>query len=116
MLNLNHTAALLTAHFPELTPALHPAQAGTIYQQLDAFAAYTRQASASGQLALLQECFLLADELLHLGDARLTTALETAYLHCLHLDGSSYDNPLARQLMPPRLYHAYAHQHRCLLP
>ena len=115
MLDTAPTANLLTAHFPELTPVLHTS-GGSLYQLLEAFAVYTRQAASSGQLTLLQECFTVADKLLQLEDAQLAAAIASGYLHCLHLDGSAYGNQLARQLMPARLYQVYAHPHHCMLP
>ena len=58
----------------------------------------------------------MADRLRNDGDTALAAAIEGSYLHCLHLDGTARGNQLARQLMPSRLYSAYAHQHYAPLP
>ena len=111
------TADLLTVEFPELFEALLAPQTCTsLYRQLDCFAEFTRQAVAGGELNLLRHCFAVADGLLRRADRYLAAAIETVYLHCLHLDGSTYGNQLARQLMPVGLYQAYARPHANMLP
>ena len=58
----------------------------------------------------------MADRLLRGADRYLATAIESVYPHCLHLDGSTYGNQLARQLMPVGLYQAYCRPHAAMLP
>ena len=111
------TADLLTAEFPELSHALHvPKMTTSIYRQLDCFAAFTRRAVDAGRIEVLQHCFAVADSLLRHADRYLTAAIENVYLHCLHLDGSTRGNQLARQLMPVALYQAYTRPHANMLP
>ncbi|AWM33641.1 DUF7674 family protein [Hymenobacter nivis] len=117
MLDPTRTADLLAAHFPGLAPALHaPATYPSVHRQLACFAAYTRAAATADALLRLQRCFAVADRLRNDGDTALAAAIESGYLHCLHLDGTARGNQLARQLMPSRLYSAYAHQHYAPLP
>lgn len=98
------TAALLTSEFPELTQAPHaPKMSGSLYRQLDRLADFTRRAADAGRLDVLQHCFAVADRLLHHADHCLQAAIETGYLRCLHLDGSTRGYQLARQLMPAPL-------------
>jgi hypothetical protein len=108
------TADLLTVEFPELSAELHATK--SLYRQLDCFAAFTRRALREGRLDLLRHCFSVADSLLRRADHYLTAAIENVYLHCLHLDGSTAGNLLARQLMPVSLYRAYCHPHTNMLP
>ena len=111
------TADLLTVEFPELSADLHaPHTTHSVYRQLDCFAAFTRRAVREGRLDLLRHCFAVADNLLRHADRYLSAAIETVYLHCLHLDGSTYGNQLARQLMPVGLYQAYSRPHTNMLP
>ena len=125
------TADLLTAEFPELSTALlAPKMSISFYRQLDCFADFTRRAVAAERLDLLRHCFAVADNMLrhadrHLAAAtsrppprgrHLAAAIENVYLHCLHLDGSTRGNQLARQLMPVALYQAYARPHTNMLP
>ncbi len=111
------TADLLTAEFPELAPDLHaPHMLGSVYRQLDCFAAFTRRAFAAGRLEVLRHCFAVADNLLRRADHYLSNAINNVYLHGLHLDGSTADTQLARQLMPAHLYRAYCHPHATMLP
>ena len=111
------TADLLTVEFPELSAALHATQTCTsLYRQLNCFADFTRRAVAGGELDLLRHCFIVADSLLRRADRYLSSAIETVYLHCLHLDGSTYGNQLAQQLMPVGLYRAYRRPHANMLP
>jgi hypothetical protein len=101
----HETADLLTIEFPELSADLHaPHNTRSVYRQLDCFAAFTRRAFREGQLEVLRHCFAVADDLLRRADRYLSAAIERVYLHCLHLDGSTYGNNLARQLMPVSLY------------
>nr|WP_210521842.1 hypothetical protein [Hymenobacter terricola] len=58
----------------------------------------------------------MADGLLRRADRYLSTAIETVYLHCLHLDGSMFGNQLTRQLMPVGLYQAYTRPHCNMRP
>ena len=111
------TADLLTIEFPELSADLHaPRNTQSVYRQLDCFAAFTRRAVREGRLEVLRHCFAVADSLLRRADRYLSAAIETVYLHCLHLDGSTYGNQLARQLMPVGLYQAYTRPHGNMLP
>ncbi|MDJ0366999.1 hypothetical protein QMK33_17760 [Hymenobacter sp. H14-R3] len=111
------TADLLTAEFPELSADLHaPNMLGSVYRQLDCFAAFTRRAFATGRLEVLRHCFAVADSLLRRADRYLTNAINNVYLHGLHLDGSTADTHLARQLMPVHLYAAYCYPHTNMLP
>ena len=111
------TAELLTAEFPELTHALHlPKMSTSIYRQLDCFAAFTRRAVDAGHLDVLRHCFAVADDLLRHADRYVVNAIENVYLHCLHLDGSTRGNQLARQLMPVALYQAYVRPHTNMFP
>ncbi|WP_310395725.1 hypothetical protein [Hymenobacter sp.] len=111
------TADLLTIEFPELSAALHaPKMTTSFYRQLDCFAAFTRRAAAAGRFDLLRHCFAVADNLLRHADRYLSAAIENVYLHCLHLDGSTRGNQLARQLMPAGLYQAYSRPHANMLP
>lgn len=111
------TADLLTAEFPELALNLHaPNMLGSVYRQLDCFAAFTRQALSDGRLEVLRRCFAVADSLLRYADRYLSNAINNVYLHGLHLDGSTADTQLARQLMPTSLYRAYCHPHTNMLP
>lgn len=111
------TADLLTAEFPELAPDLRaPHMLGSVYRQLDCFAAFTRRAFAAGRLEVLRHCFAVAGNLLRHADRYLTHAISNVYLHGLHLDGSTADTHLARQLMPAHLYQAYCHPHPTMLP
>lgn len=111
------TADLLTVEFPELSTALHtPKTSVSLYRQLDCFAAFTRRAVAAERFDLLRHCFAVADNLLRHADRYLTAAIENVYLHCLHLDGSTRGNQLARQLMPVALYQAYSRPHANMLP
>ena len=113
----HETADLLTIEFPELSADLHtPRTATSVYRQLDCFAAFTRRAAREGRLEVLRHCFAVADGLLRRADRYLSAAIETVYLHCLHLDGSTYGNQLARQLMPVGLYQAYTRPHGNMLP
>ncbi|UOQ78558.1 hypothetical protein MUN84_08410 [Hymenobacter sp. 5516J-16] len=117
MISSAETAIVLLENFPELSPALQvPAVRQSMYRQLDCFALFTRSAAEKGRLALLKHCFEVADRLVRQGDAYLTRAMENVYLHCLHLDGSTYGNQLARQLMPTRLYQLYQYPHTNMLP
>lgn len=117
MLDPAQTADLLATYFPDLAPALRaPATHPSVHRQLACFAAYTRAAAAAEALLRLQRCFAMADRLRNQGDATLSAAIESGYLHCLHLDGTARGNQLARQLMPSRLYSAYAHQRYAPLP
>lgn len=111
------TADLLTVEFPELSAALHaPKTCSSLYRQLDCFADFTRRAVANGELDLLRHCFAVTDSLLRRADRYLSAAIETVYLHCLHLDGSTHGNQLARQLMPVGLYQVYSRPHTNMLP
>ena len=111
------TADLLTAEFPELlTALLAPKMSIRFYRQLDCFADFTRRAVAAERLDLLRHCFAVADNMLRHADRHLAAAIENVYLHCLHLDGSTRGNQLARQLMPVALYQAYARPHTNMLP
>ena len=113
----HETADLLTIEFPELSADLHtPRIATSVYRQLDCFAAFTRRAVREGRLEVLRHCFAVADSLLRRADRYLSAAIETVYLHCLHLDGNTYGNQLARQLMPVGLYQAYTRPHHNMLP
>ena len=113
----HETADLLTIEFPELSTDLHtPLTTNSVYRQLDCFAAFTRRAVSEGQLDVLRHCFAVADSLLRRADRYLSAAIENVYLHCLHLDGSTYGNQLARQLMPVGLYQAYTRSHCNMLP
>ena len=111
------TANLLTAEFPELSTALlAPKMSISFYRQLDCFADFTRRAVAAERLDLLRHYFAVADNMLRHADRLLAAAIENVYLHCLHLDGSTRGNQLARQLMPVALYQAYARPHTNMLP
>ena len=115
------TADLLGLEFPELNAKLHaPTMRHSVYRQLDCFAAFTRRALRADHLAVLRHCFAVADNLLRHADRYLSAAIETVYLHCLHLDGNTYGNTygntLARQLMPVGLYQAYARPYHNMLP
>lgn len=113
----HETADLLTIEFPELSADLHaPQNTNSVYRQLDYFAAFTRRAASEGRLEVLRHCFAVADSLLRRADHYLSAAIENVYLHCLHLDGSTYGNQLARQLMPVSLYQAYTRPHGNMLP
>lgn len=113
----HETADLLTVEFPELSVDLHALNTtSSFYRQLDCFAAFTRRAVAAGRLDLLRHCFAVADSLLRHADRYLSAAIENVYLHGLHLDGSTYGNQLARQLMPMGLYQAYSRPHTNMLP
>ena len=113
----HETADLLILEFPELSAALHtPHTATSVYRQLDCFATFTRRAVREGRLEVLRHCFAVADGLLRRADRYLSSAIENVYLHCLHLDGSTYGNQLARQLMPVCLYQAYTRPHGNMLP
>lgn len=117
MISSAETAHVLLESFPELSPELEvPAVRQSMYRQLDCFALFTRTAAENGRLALLKRCFEVADRLVLQGDAYLARAVENVYLHCLHLDGSTYGNQLARQLMPAHLYQVYQHPHTNMLP
>ena len=100
------TTDLLTAEFPELSSALlAPKMSISFYRQLDCFTDFTRRAVATERLDLLRHA-----------DRHLAAAIENVYLHCLHLDGSTRGNQLARQLMPVALYQAYDRPHTNMLP
>ena len=117
MTSSTETATLLLESFPELGAELQvPATRQSLYRQLSCFATFTREAAEGGHLALLKRCFEVADCLLRQGDAYLARAIENVYLHCQHLDGSTYGNQLARQLMPARLYQTYHYPHTTMLP
>jgi hypothetical protein len=106
----HETADLLTLEFPELATDLHTAPvAGSVYRQLDCFAALTRRALRHDHLEVLRHCFAVADYLLRHADQYLARAIENVYLHGLHLDGSTAHLHLAHQLMPQGLYQAYCH-------
>ncbi len=111
------TADLLTAEFPELAADLHaPNMLGSVYRQLDCFAAFTRRAFAAGRLEVLRHCFAVADNLLRHADHYLSNAINNVYLHGLHLDGSATNAHLVSQLMPASLYQAYCRPHTTKLP
>lgn len=111
------TADLLTVEFPELATELNASRmAGSFYRQLNCFAAFTRRAASAGQVEVLRHCFAVADSLLRGADRYLSAAIESVYLHCLHLDGSTQGNQLARQLMPVGLYRAYSRPRANMLP
>ncbi|MGI4867404.1 MAG: DUF7674 family protein [Janthinobacterium lividum] len=113
----HETADLLTLEFPELLAELHaPSALHSVYRQLDCFAAFTRRALRDDHLAVLRHCFAVADALLRHADRYLTAAIENVYLHGLHLDGSTANLHLARQLMPVGLYQAYCHPHTNSVP
>ncbi len=117
MMSPAQTAGLLTDNFPELDAELHaPTNLASVYRQLVCFAAYTRTAAVAGELARLQRCFDVADELLQRGDACLAAAVENVYLYSLHLDGCTRDSQLVRLFMPAGLYRAYVQQHCAMLP
>jgi hypothetical protein len=116
MLTSSETAQVLSANFPELTPALRSTRGRSgFYSQLDGFAVLTRRAIDEFQLTRLRQCFTVADALLQRADAYLAAAIETIYLQSLHLDDSPAGHDLARRLMPVRLYRAYEHQRADIL-
>ena len=102
-----HPADLLAASFPALA---------SVHKQLSCLAAFTRAAVTGEDLPLLRRYFTVADQLLQLNEASLTAAVENSYRYCLHLDGTTHGNQLARQLMPARLYEAFAHQQHVMPP
>jgi hypothetical protein len=103
-------ATLLMAEFPDLATDLQaPQMTGSVYRQLDCFAAFTRRALHTNHLEVLRRCFEVADSLLRHADYYLSAAIENVYLQGLHLDSSLEDAHLAHQLMPPSLYQAYCH-------
>lgn len=71
-----------------------------------------RQAAASlGITPLAIIC-----RLLRRADRHLSAAIETVYLRCLHLNGSSYGESWGRQLMPVGRYEAHTQPHANMLP
>jgi hypothetical protein len=90
----------LVAEFPGLREDVEDCD-GQLQMEMEAFARYTEDAKARGDLAMYERCMTLADRLFAGADSALGGAFRMSFLEHLEFEGSR--GPAAWQLVPPRL-------------
>jgi hypothetical protein len=90
----------LLAEFPDLRDEIEECN-GQLQLEMEAFARFTQDAKARGDMAAYERCLTFADRLFAGADATLGGAFRMSYLEHLEFEGSR--GPAAWQLLPPRL-------------
>ena len=94
----------LLAEFPDLRDDIEDCD-GQLHMEMEAFARFTQDAKARGDLAAYERCLTFADRIFAGADSTLSGAFRMSYLEHLEFEGSR--GPAAWQLLPQRLQNVW---------